>query len=95
MLSKKVQTEKKNSNRVVRIAEIIGDTVKVYQLDRHEMIKDYKHPKVMSRKEYLKEIEEKISKIESSNSNNDFQEPIQFSEEEEEEEEEEDSKSEI
>lgn len=93
MLSKKEKCKKKNPNRVVSIHEIIGDTVKIYPLDRHQLIKDIKHPIVKSRKEYLKEIEEKVLKLEEAEQNNDFEENIQFSEEEEEEEEEEEDYS--
>ena len=39
------------------------------------MLKDFKHPKVMPLKDYLKEIEEKKLELELSNINNDFKVP--------------------
>lgn len=83
MTSKQQKYQKKNHNRVIRIAEIDGNTVKIYQLDSHEMIKDFKHPKVMHLKQYLQEIHDKEIELELSNEN-EFHVPEKEEEEEEE-----------
>lgn len=39
--------------------DIDGGIVKIHELDSHEMLKDFKHPKVMTLKQYLQEMYDK------------------------------------